>query len=70
MLANYDRIYKEIEDEAKHQSPPGVDSEELVALVMNIVDEVDQHQLRPKSINKNIQNLILNFSGKHEGLFQ
>ena len=70
MLANYDRILEEIQREAASLTPAGVAQEEVVTLVMKVVDEVDQHRLRPKSIKKEIQNLVLNFVERHEGLIQ
>ena len=67
MLANYERIFEEIQKEAEQAAPANAPVEELVTLVMSIVDEVDQHRLKPKSINKEIQNLLLNFVNKHGG---
>ena len=70
MLANYERIFEEIQREAQQAAPAEAPVEDLVTLVLGIVDEVDQHRLKPKSINKEIQNLLLNFVNKHGGAFE
>ena len=70
MLANYERIFEEIQREAEQAAPAGAPIDELVTLVLSIVDEVDQHRLKPKNVNKEIQNLLLNFVNKQGGAFE
>ena len=69
MLANYDRIFEEIQDEARRQISSDINVDELVDLVMHVVDEIDQNRYRSRSYKKNIQNLILSFCEHHPELF-
>ena len=61
MLANFDRILREIRAEAEKLAPPDA-VEEIVKLSMNIVDFEDQHRLRPRAIRKDVENLLLSYA--------
>lgn len=60
MVNNYDRIFAEINKEARLlASKTELDADRIVALTMDIVDVVNRHQLRPiYNINQEIKKRI------------
>lgn len=62
MVSNYDRIYTEINKEARRFAPEhGIDPHELVKLAMEIVNLEDQHRIRNVArIKQRIEELIHN----------
>ena len=60
MVSNYDRIYIEINKEARRFAPEHrIDPEVLVELVMEIVDLEDQHRIKNIArIKQRIKELI------------
>ncbi len=60
MVSNYERIYREIRTHTKlHEDEYGMNSNDLILLVMEIVDIEDRNRIKPLSaINKRIANMI------------
>ena len=59
-LSNYDRLFREIEEEAKVAAPSiRVDPDVLVSLTMEIVNIEDQHSLKRLNVKQQMQDKIL-----------
>ena len=67
MVSNYDRIYLEIQKEAKRvEREHGVPAEPLTELVMGIVDTEDRNRIRPLgNVKQRIENMIADASRAH-----
>ena len=62
MVSNFERILVEIRKEANRIAPDyGLQSEDVVNLVMNIVDLEDQHRVKAQhGINQKVKGMIEN----------
>ena len=65
MVSNYDRIYVEIQEEAKRvEREHSVPASTLTELVMAIVDTEDRNRIRPLgNVNRQIENMITEAAG-------
>ena len=60
MVSNYERIFAEVNSEAKRiATGRDIDAESLVALAMAIVDLEDQHRTKSIRINQLVEEQIL-----------
>ena len=69
MVSNYDRVYEEIQKEAlKIANSENIDSDALVRLAMEIVDEEDRNRISATyAINQKIAGMIRNAATEHMG---
>ena len=59
-LSNYDRLFREIEEESKVAAPSiRVEPDVLVSLTMEIVNIEDQHSLKRLNVKQQMQDKIL-----------
>ena len=60
MVNNYDRIFSEIQKEARHLAPErDHQPDDVVELAMEIVNWEDEHRVKPMRINRLIEGKIV-----------
>ncbi|MDE0225831.1 MAG: hypothetical protein OXP28_11930 [Gammaproteobacteria bacterium] len=57
MVSNFERIFEEITDQA-NKVPENFDTDALVTLAMEIVDQEDRHATKQANIKQIVENLI------------